>query len=453
MEQVLFSCVGTTDPVRGEHDGGLLHILRHYRPKAVCIFMTPEIALLDEKDHRYQKMLAHIKQHWDGYAPDLISVKAEVKDASDLDELDKPLQQAMETLRQRYPGAEILINISSGTPQMQMILSQMVLDLRYRTRGIQVKNFERKAGTTERTNSRYFDIDTELELAELEESSPDAPNRCVEPELFPMRREMQWQEIKALLERRDYTAIQSMRGCLPNELMQLVKHLAARNQLQTQEAHKLARGLSLPFSLYPIKPAPGRDSGKYKEISEYFLVMKNLQYTHRYTDFVLRLNPFTIRLQAAALDTALQNCFGYSLSALLYDVRPNHPLFSVDALQAKSPALYQYLCNEFAARNLSAPQNREPSILLYNTLLSWFSEVPGPVKQLFSTCETLNQKRNAAAHQLFNLTDADIQSCINMSCAELVRRIEQAIIQIYPECDPTIFNLYERCEKYIKQNH
>ena len=30
--RVLFTPVGDTDPVRGYHDGGMLHILRHYAP-------------------------------------------------------------------------------------------------------------------------------------------------------------------------------------------------------------------------------------------------------------------------------------------------------------------------------------------------------------------------------------------------------------------------------------
>ena len=31
-ERVLFTCVGTSDPVREMRDGSMLHIMRHYRP-------------------------------------------------------------------------------------------------------------------------------------------------------------------------------------------------------------------------------------------------------------------------------------------------------------------------------------------------------------------------------------------------------------------------------------
>ena len=41
--RILFTPVGDTDPVRGYHDGGTLHILRHYAPvDRICVFLTKE---------------------------------------------------------------------------------------------------------------------------------------------------------------------------------------------------------------------------------------------------------------------------------------------------------------------------------------------------------------------------------------------------------------------------
>lgn len=67
--QVLLSFLGTTDPIRGERDGAMLHILRHYRPEVVCLLFTPEVRKLAEADGRYEKVFSHLKSHWDGYAP------------------------------------------------------------------------------------------------------------------------------------------------------------------------------------------------------------------------------------------------------------------------------------------------------------------------------------------------------------------------------------------------
>ena len=111
---------------------------------------------------------------------------------------------------QVLPEAEILVNITSGTPQMQMLLSQMVLELRYHARGIQVKTPEKKAGTTVRTNdSENYDIDLEIECNEDEQEG--APNRCVEPEMFSVRRKNQWQQVEALLNQRCFGGVRGMR--------------------------------------------------------------------------------------------------------------------------------------------------------------------------------------------------------------------------------------------------
>lgn len=170
--QVLLSFLGTTDPIRGERDGAMLHILRHYRPEVVCLLFTPEVRKLAEADERYEKVFFHLKSHWDGYAPVVLEQDFSVSDVSDMDELDQPLHDVMNRLSREYADAEILVNITSGTPQMQMLLSQMVLELRYHARGIQVKTPEKKAGTTVRTNdSENYDINLEIECNEDEQEA------------------------------------------------------------------------------------------------------------------------------------------------------------------------------------------------------------------------------------------------------------------------------------------
>ena len=44
--RILFTCMGTSDPVRGYRDGPMLHILRWYRPEKVWVFLTEEAAEL-----------------------------------------------------------------------------------------------------------------------------------------------------------------------------------------------------------------------------------------------------------------------------------------------------------------------------------------------------------------------------------------------------------------------
>ena len=200
-EQILFSCVGTTDPARGQHDGGLMHIARHYRPTAICMFVSKE---MEKNIPYYEKMREIMRDKW-GYEPEISMIRSGIQDPSDLDGLYEPMGKAFKEFDAAYPGAEILINLSSGTPQMEIILSQLALSVTGRGFGIQVKNPERKAGTSKRANDPAYDLEWALEHNLDEE--PGAENRCVVPKLFAIRRERQWREIQTLLDRRDYAAI------------------------------------------------------------------------------------------------------------------------------------------------------------------------------------------------------------------------------------------------------
>ena len=72
MASVLFSGVGTTDPVRGNRDGAMMHIMRHYRPDTVYLFLTSEMIELDRKDDRFSKSFRQIAQEVEGYTPPFV---------------------------------------------------------------------------------------------------------------------------------------------------------------------------------------------------------------------------------------------------------------------------------------------------------------------------------------------------------------------------------------------
>ena len=208
MMRLLFTCMGTSDPVRGYHDGPMLHIIRHYRPELICVFLSGEAAALDGCGARLDTVLSHIQNNWGGYAPELRVVRTQIDDPSDMDAVGAPITEAVAALTAEFPDGEVLLNLSSGTPQMKIALAFLAADLRRSMRGIQVKNFERASGTTERTNAPDYSVADELECNEDE--APDAPNRCSEPELMHMQRQRAKEQLLTLLDVRDYSAIYTM---------------------------------------------------------------------------------------------------------------------------------------------------------------------------------------------------------------------------------------------------
>lgn len=441
--RILISCCGTSDPVRGLRDGPLLHIMRHYRPSVVCLVMTPEMSELEQTDGRFQKMLQFVEAHWDGYRPTYLPFHIQITDASDLDELERPLEDAVQTTQDNYPDAKLLVNLTSGTPQMQIILAQIALDPRYNAIGIQVKNPEKKAGTSQRTNDKDYDIETELELNEDED--PTAGIRCREPKLFYIQKSKQKEQIRVLLEQRDYTAISCMKGSLPAPLMTLVRHLNARSHLQNEEARRLARLFKLPFPLYPIKKVSDLPHSDYSEAVEYFLVMKNMQHARRYTDFVLRLNPFVLRLQCAALNRYLP----YPLRDILDSRGGRRQILSVSKLEQKDPALRTHLDTRLRKGGRSPVEDRDLSIFLCNYMLEALNDVPQAVKDVCFACGKLSSTRNQAAHELTSITDTEIRAECGLTSAQIVQKVEQIFPFLYPECHKDIFDVYQKCNDYI----
>ena len=443
MKQVLFSCVGSTDPVRGEHDGGVLHIMRHYRPEKLYLIFSTEMQAFDEKEQRFDRVIQFIDEHWDGYKPELQRISMAVDDPSDLDTVFEPMCSAIERVAAENPDALILLNLSSGTPQMQMVMSQLMLDLRYRTKGIQIKNFEQKSGTSQRANSKDYELELELELNEDEE--PGAPNRCIEPEMQYFRRQQMWQKISALLEERNYSAAEGLADYLPSQAKAMIHHLSARNRLDDAAARKHAKGIQAPFVLYPRKRVASTPNDDYRQVVEYYLMMKNLACSHRFSDFALRMNPFIVRLQQAMLAIELQKHYGIALRQIVYTDRSGRQTWISGSIRSLLPDLWTHITEELGG-DLS---DSNLSLFVLNKILAFFDDVPPAVTELFTLCQTLNYRRNEVAHQLTELTDDEIKQEIGISCEQLTGMMALAILKIYPECDPKIFEIYDTCTDFI----
>ncbi len=454
-DAVLFTCVGTTDPVRGYRDGSMLHIMRHYRPKKVYIFLTEEMGKDEEKDHRYSKAIQYAKEHWANYDVAHTLVYSHVVNPQDLDVVAKPLYDCFDRILQENPESEILINLSSGTPQMKTILSMIAMDGSIRTiKGIQVASPEGKSGTTERTNKDDYAVEEELECNEDEE--PSAPNRCTEPKLSSIERDRTRAQVRKLIEQRDYHALESFSAKLPVSIQTLAKHLALRNDLQSEEAEKLSKEIkqNLGIDLYPhqgnFKDAKGK---QYKELSEYYLLLRNLEKTQRYSEFVLRLNPFmTVMLQYILQDCLPEHAKGVIATSydgkvkfrgsVLHDVMPDV------AAELETECRFTLDDRDFGMR-VGVPLLRK---ICQN-------KVPDFVLETLIACERLNNgQRNRLAHQLHAVTEQEIEKfCMDSQGKhykphELCHSLGKMLAYAYPEyCDEKLFKIYDACNAYMME--
>lgn len=451
MDDILFTCAGTSDPVRGNRDGGILHIMRYYHPKRVYLFLSQQIADLEAQDHRFEKTFQHMQEVCAAqgivYQPSLFMHNSQLCDASKIDLVEKPLLEYFTSVAAENPNCRILLNLSSGTPQMKTLMQFLAVDSPYHVLGVQVDGPQQNKKDQSRTDNETYNVD--YELATNFDDEPDClpegerRNRTSEPEMFAIKHQRHRHQLLKLLERQDYDAMLDMSQNLPKQLQTLLQHLNARNNLQSEEAYKLSKELTdLGFPLYPAM----KSDSHYRDLSEYYLLLRNLQKLGRYSEFVQRLNPFLTELLYTLL---MQTEFaGY--------LKKNNGRIDVatDVLNSKQPELMKRLQAE-AQRTLLDYKNF--SIFLGISMLLVTDTLSDAHQNFLRACNALNTaQRNTAAHQLHAVLEEDIKhDCFfgikHYGSAEIVQKLGELLAQAYPDvCDKSLFRIYDRCNDYIK---
>lgn len=445
VEKILFTCVGTTDPVRNLRDGGMLHIIRHYRPRKVYIVLSQRMEEFSRQDDRYRRAIEKFSRDT-GCPVETHLIASGIRDVSDFDAFDTLFQQLMRQIVRENPNCEILFNISSGSPQMKIAMCLLAADAKFpHTTAVQVKTPEKGPNVSLNTASRSYDPETEIELNE--DNAPESENRCSEPRLFGIKKELVHRQVQTLLENYEYTAASilmdtsGMAETAPDARL-LTEHLRLRQTLKTQKAEKLTAGRNFGLELFPVRHAGCRED------TEFFLVLQNLSRTGKITEFVLRLNPFVIRMQELYL---LKKC-GIDCKALQTLEKRGGRLVAVIRradIERLDPALMRYLDDSFGAHGY---HNDSPSITLYNRMLAFTGGRDAEsvhYRQFFTVCEQINQERNSSAHSLYGIDENDLARNY-MGSREILSTLRKLLAVCYGSaCRDEIFDIYDRVNHRI----
>lgn len=127
----LISCVGDTDPIRNFHDGPLLHIARVYRPEKIVLIHSERSII---KHDAIEKALQSI----DGYDPIIMQDATVIPNQSVFifDAMFDLLYPIIHAYYQHEDG--VLLNLSSGTPQIISAIFSINRISGYNVRAFQV---------------------------------------------------------------------------------------------------------------------------------------------------------------------------------------------------------------------------------------------------------------------------------------------------------------------------
>lgn len=198
--KILISAVGTTDPISNNHDAALLHIARNYRPDKIVLVYSQEMLV---KQDLINKVLLSIE----GYNP-IIEIDFTTLNNDEVHLFDK-MYEVMGLIIQKYTNNddEIILNLSSGTPQIKSALFALNRINDYNTQAIQVATPKNGANRkyTPLTNSEIDAL-----ILENQDNSLDFVDRSIKDKSEKFTQALVKRHLRSLIASFDYQAAEAI---------------------------------------------------------------------------------------------------------------------------------------------------------------------------------------------------------------------------------------------------
>lgn len=168
---VLFSPVGTADPITQLGDGPMLHIIRHRKPSKVVLFLSPAMAVFQHQDARYTRAIELLSESVGIAVPEVEVIESDFQEVYRFDHYIQVFEPVLEKLSD--DGEEVLVNVSSGTAGMAQALVALGSFGRLKLELLQVTTPKKGINAQfDRENPDEYDLDALWEWdCEIEEAS------------------------------------------------------------------------------------------------------------------------------------------------------------------------------------------------------------------------------------------------------------------------------------------
>lgn len=411
--RILYTPVGDTDPIRGCYDGGMLHIVRHYNPDIAILVLSKDMEQKEAANHRFTKALKHVKADLD-----IKLIHTGLEAVHRIDTLQPFVDHFYEMLAE-YPDAEILINLSSGTPQMKLIMSYLSVE-HDAVRGIQVDSPQRGSNRSEPAVND--DEDIEIVIENNFDDQDDSENRCHEPQMGYIKRNNIKQSLHTLITSYKYKEAINLYESykktfnyeLDNDILLLLEHAQLRLELEYKAAlDKINRvdGVSL-ISIFT--------DWKRIKLHEFLMLMEIRLRQGNIEDFILKITPFMYELMLYYFSTT------YHVKWDEFEKwTPGGPRTDMVSFKEKYPQLYS---SWYA--HTKTPQFNEIQLSL-NHMLYMLKDQPNVnpllLKQLNDIRHIERKIRNKIAHEVVVLTEVEICKSVKIKSLQAFLELIQSV--------------------------
>ncbi|MGI6711082.1 MAG: type III-A CRISPR-associated CARF protein Csm6 [Bacilli bacterium] len=428
--KILFSFVGMTDPISNCRDGAILHIVRHNHIDKAYLYYSKD-AIDRDPNNIIDEALKELN-------PKIQVIRIERPDLTKPNEegiIDDDIEKTLKDIIDKYPESEVILNITSGTPQMIASLELISVHIHHPFIYMKV-NKNIKESTHKDDNKEMFKVTTGKEVLEYSyDGEIDSPNRCEVSKLPNLIRFSTISIFNTMLDSYNYLGAKTIvEKYHPNIFGKETKALVDKVYFKSILNYKKAFQIPTKIEFFPIKR---KETSK---IYEYILYLSIRDELGLATDFARAISPIFVELT----DMVIKKEFNDSI--FNYASKKQRNLIDVEKLEEK----YSNIKNHLDKKNEYISFRNAKGLFEYlikedKEKFSFYS------KKLDSFLDFERKIRNKSSHEIVGFSEDKIKKEFNISVKAILKNIKE----VFEYCNKDIqkqikWDLYEEINIYIK---
>ena len=444
-QYTMIAAVGKTDPIRSECDGPILHIIRHYHPHRIVLLFSAEFGKEEEKYGYMEQAIRLLDSKCEVH-----KIMTGIENPQSYDDLAESFVKVSVQVKEKYQEDTILLNITSGTPQMESALCMIAFSDSERYLPVQVLTPQNGSN-----NKAFFnpELDNISEWFEADrDNMPGTRNRCIHPKLLIYKRPLIQHQICSLIEDYDYKASLQLyrenKEMFNREVGLLLEHATYRLNLEFDLAELTTKQLDCCGELYTITEKRG------KNLTEFYNSMRVKQLRGELNDFVLRIEVFTEYLAIYLLEKCgikledIANSKGRT-NSIVYRLEKQKCEQAIPGIGKYLDGLYQ---NPFQWGN-PVSATAMVHIASFLTDQSMFKKYKLCVAEMQKWLKIIAGVRNPAAHTMIAIKEDHIKKLYdNRSSSSLCEQMKAVLIKVSGgKIAPKAFDTYSDINRRVKK--
>ena len=415
--EILISAVGTTDPISNNRDAALLHIARTYRPEKVVLVYSEEMLI---KKDLIEKAIFSIED----YHPD-VTIESTILKNDEVYLFDK-MYEVMGQIVEKYSGTDhqLILNLSSGTPQIISALFALNRIKDYNTQAIQVATPKKSA------NRKYVPLSSEGEqklFNENEDNQKDYEDRTIKDEAEKFNQSLIKRHLRNLIASYDYLAAEEL------VTKKEYNNLLSKKKLSFLRAtlNDFVKVFKTQAILKDIQDYPLTDVEK--KALNYFLMIEVLKERGQVADVLIKSKSYVEFIIEEKIKKDYPDLIKYdgALPKLNEEYKDFEDILDFIDLEFKKA---KGIKDE--KERIYSPQSTL-NLLSYENILSYYQVSPELLKSI-KLINSLNGERNKVAHGLSEIDSKLVNSKKLQQIIDTLRFILQNTFEI----DDSYFTCY-----------